>query len=80
MFLFSYVGEEITQKIRIEVYEKMLKMPIPWFDIPKNNPGGLTARLAADCKMVNGLTTTFIGITIQNIVTLVTALVIGFIF
>lgn len=32
----------------------------------KNNPGGLTARLASACKMVNGLTTTFVGITIQN--------------
>lgn len=58
----------------------MLKMPIIWFDIPKNNAGGLTARLSADCKSVNGLTTTFIGVTIQNIVTLVTALTIGFIF
>lgn len=58
----------------------MLKMPIPQFDIPKNNPGGLTARLASDCKMVNGLTTTFIGISIQNLATLVSSLIIGFIF
>jgi len=58
----------------------MLKMPIPWFDIPKNNPGGLTARLASDCKMVNGLTTTFIGVLFQNVVTLVAALIIGFIY
>jgi ATP-binding cassette subfamily B (MDR/TAP) protein 1 len=58
----------------------MLKMPIVWFDIPKNNPGGLTARLAADCKTVNGMTTTFIGVSIQNLVTLVASLIIGFIF
>lgn len=58
----------------------MLKMPIPWFDIPKNNAGGLTARLASDCKSVNGLTTTFIGVSIQNVVTLTTALIIGFIY
>jgi ATP-binding cassette subfamily B (MDR/TAP) protein 1 len=56
----------------------MLKMPIPWFDIPKNNAGGLTARLASDCKMVNGLTTTFIGVSIQNVCTLVSAIAIGF--
>jgi ATP-binding cassette subfamily B (MDR/TAP) protein 1 len=58
----------------------MLKMPIPWFDIPKNNAGGLTARLSSDCKMVNGLTTTFIGVSLQNLVTLLTALIIGFIY
>jgi ATP-binding cassette subfamily B (MDR/TAP) protein 1 len=58
----------------------MLKMPIVWFDIPKNNAGGLTARLSSDCKSVNGLTTTFIGVSIQNVVTLVTSLIIGFVF
>lgn len=58
----------------------MLKMPIPWYDIPKNNAGGLTARLASDCKMVNGLTTTFVGVTLQNVVTLGASLIIGFIF
>jgi ATP-binding cassette subfamily B (MDR/TAP) protein 1 len=58
----------------------MLKMPITWFDIPKNNAGSLTARLSSDCKSVNGLTTTFIGVSIQNVVTLVTSLIIGFIF
>ncbi len=58
----------------------MLKMPIPWFDIPKNNPGGLTGRLASDCKMVNGLTTTFIGVSVQSLTTLVASLIIGFIY
>ena len=58
----------------------MLKMPIPWFDIPKNNSGNLTSRLSSDCKNVNGMVTTFIAITIQNISTLIAGLVIGFIF
>lgn len=80
MTIFSYLGELITKKIRNQTYAKMLKMPIPWFDIPKNNAGGLTARLASDCKMVNGLTTTFIAVTIQNLTTLISSLIIGFIF
>lgn len=58
----------------------MLRMPIPWHDVPKNHPGELTARLASDCKQVNGLTTTFVGITIQNIVTLIASLLIGFLY
>ena len=79
-FLFSYLGEKITEKIRIETYRKMLKMPITWFDVPKNSSGGLTSRLASDCKKVNGLTTTFISIIIQNISTLLSAIIIAFIF
>ena len=55
-------------------------MPVSWFDLPKKNAGALTARLSADCRKVNGLTTTFIAITIQNISTLVTGLIIAFIY
>lgn len=58
----------------------MLKMPIPWFDVPKNNPGELAVRLASDCKKVNSLTTTLIGFAIQNTVLLSTSLILGFIF
>ena len=55
-----------------------MKMPVPWFDIARNNAGSLNARLATDCQQVNGLVTTFIAIIIQNISTLVTGLVIAF--
>lgn len=55
-------------------------MPIPWFDISKNNAGNLTSRLSSDCKNVNGLVTTFIAISIQNATTLVAGIVIAFIY
>lgn len=58
----------------------MLRMPIPWFDISKNNAGNLTSRLSSDCKNVNGLVTTFIAISIQNATTLVAGIVIAFIY
>ena len=58
----------------------MLRMPIPWFDKPKNNAGNLTSRLAADCKTVNGLITTFIGVSIQNLTTLIAGIVIGLVY
>ena len=55
-------------------------MPIPWFDIPKNNAGTLTARLSTDCQLVNGLTTTVVSITMQNISSLISGIIIAFIF
>jgi ATP-binding cassette subfamily B (MDR/TAP) protein 1 len=58
----------------------MLRMPISWFDNPKNNAGNLTSRLSADCKNVNGLVTTFVAISIQNLTSLVAGIVISFIF
>ena len=78
--LFGKVGTVITMKVRDETYQKILKMPIPWFDLPRNNSGTLSARLASDCQIVNGLTTTYIGITIQNLATLIAGIIIAFIY
>jgi len=80
MVIFSSVGQTITKNIRYEAYGKMLRMPIPWFDNPKHNAGNLTSKLSADCKNVNGLVTTFIAISLQNLTSLVAGIVIAFIF
>jgi ATP-binding cassette subfamily B (MDR/TAP) protein 1 len=76
---FNIVGEAITKKIRIETFYKILKMPVPWFDIPRNNAGTLTARLSTDCQLVNTMTTTTASILIQNISTLVAGVIIAFV-
>jgi ATP-binding cassette, subfamily B (MDR/TAP), member 1 len=55
-------------------------MPIPWFDIPKNTGGSLTAKLASDSLMVNGLTATFLSIMVQNASTLIAGITVALIF
>ena len=77
---FSYVGDDITKKIRMDTYRKILKMPVAWFDIPRNNGGSLASRLSTDCQLVNTVTTTTISITVQNISTLISGIVIAFLF
>lgn len=53
-------------------------MPIPYFDEPKNNAGTLTSRLSVDCKTINGLTSSILGINLSNIGSLICGLVIAF--
>jgi ATP-binding cassette subfamily B (MDR/TAP) protein 1 len=53
-------------------------MPVPWFDVPRNNAGTLTARLSTDCQLVNTMTTTTASILIQNASTLIAGVVIAF--
>ena len=53
-------------------------MPVPWFDIPRNNAGTLTARLSTDCQLVNTVTTTTVSILIQNLSTLISGIIIAF--
>ena len=57
-----------------------MKLPIYWYEKPKNSVGSLTARLAVDCKQVKQMTTTYIYGLVQNVSTLLTGLVIAFIF
>lgn len=58
----------------------MMKLPIYWFERPQNNIGQLTTRLAVDSKQVKDLTTNYVYVIIQNIATLMSGLIIGFIF
>jgi ATP-binding cassette subfamily B (MDR/TAP) protein 1 len=55
-------------------------MPVSWFDRPENSSGALSARLASDCKTVNGIVTTFMAITIQSITTLIAGVTIALIY
>ena len=55
-------------------------MPAPWFDIPRNNAGTLTARLSTDCQLVNTVTTTTVSILIQNLSTLLAGIIIAFVY
>jgi ABC-type multidrug transport system fused ATPase/permease subunit len=74
------VGEEITSNIRKVTYQKMLRMPVFWFDQPDNNTGVLSTRLGTDCQTINGMATTYVYLMIQCLSTLISALVIAFIF
>lgn len=78
--IFGIVGDRLTQRLRVDCYRKILRMPLPWFDIPKNNAGSLTARLSTDCQQVNGLTSTLIAVILQNFSCLTCGIIIAFVY
>ena len=45
----SKICEDMTEKTRKETYSKILKMPISWFDKPRNARESLSNRLSSDC-------------------------------
>ncbi|EGR27069.1 hypothetical protein IMG5_202500 [Ichthyophthirius multifiliis] len=77
-YFFSRVGEGLTLKIRQEVFKKMLKMPMNWFDQTNNNPGNLSSRLATDAHLINSLTSNVVSIQTQNLSSLITGIVAAF--
>ena len=79
-YFFTLVGEGLTLRLRVDCFKKMIKMPVSWFDDPKNNPGTLASSLASDCRVVNSLTSNIIGIQINNLSAFITGMVIAFYF
>ena len=47
-FSFGYVGENITLKIRKNLYRKILEKHQGWFEEKDNAPGVLTSTLSND--------------------------------
>jgi len=79
-YLTYVVGDEVTTNIRKEAFQKMLKMPIYWFDKPDNNTGILSTRLGTDCQTINGMSTTYIYIMVQSLTTLVAGIILALIY
>ena len=52
--LFSKVGQNIVEKVRIELYEAVLRKEMGWHDDRKNSSGVITATLASDVQLLDG--------------------------
>ncbi|EFA76459.1 ABC transporter B family protein [Heterostelium album PN500] len=76
---FTYIGEVLTYHLRYFSFRSIIRQEIGWFDMPQNSTGILTANLATDATLVQGMTSQRLGLIIQNIVTMVAGLVIAFI-
>lgn len=77
-YFYSILGENISYKLKMEAYNKIIRKPIKFFDDPKNNPGILSAKISIDTQQVNSLATSFIGIIIQGIAGFVVGMIIAF--
>lgn len=56
IYCLTVVAECQTLKIRNDVFGKIIRMPVSWFDDKKNSPGVLSSKLDTDGHAVNGLT------------------------
>ncbi|XP_071802901.1 ATP-dependent translocase ABCB1-like isoform X2 [Asterias amurensis] len=73
-------GEELTVRLRHNAFKAMLRQDISWFDNEKNSTGALTTRLATEAAQVQGATGARIGVLMQSVCNIGTAIVISFIY
>jgi ATP-binding cassette subfamily B (MDR/TAP) protein 1 len=78
--MFSYVGENLTFRIRKQLFEGILYKNISWFDNKNRAPGILSNILSEDVSKLNGLTTETIAVILEAILGLIIGIIISFYF
>jgi ABC transporter transmembrane region len=62
---FAVSGCRLTRRMRVKVFEKMMRQSMGWFDLPIHSAGELTTRLEEDAEAVANVTGYQLGQRIQ---------------
>ncbi|KAK2412279.1 ABC transporter B family member [Trifolium repens] len=77
-YFFAVAGSKLIKRIRLMCFEKIIHMEVGWFDKAENSSGSLGARLSTDAASIRSLVGDALGLLVQDIATVITALVISF--
>ena len=77
---FGFGGDNLTLRLRIRLFEAILRKHVGWFDNKERAPGILTNIITEDISSVNGLTTEAIGIMVEAFLGIFISCLICFIF
>ncbi|KAH6559790.1 hypothetical protein BASA61_000416 [Batrachochytrium salamandrivorans] len=76
--LFKYAGQKLTRRLREMTFRALLRQEIAFFDVDENSTGALTAKLAEDANLVQGVTGPTFGAVIQAFASIVSGMIIAF--
>ena len=75
LYLFGICSENLTYRLRKDVFRAILRQEIAWFDDEANSTGALCARLSHDAASVNGATGSRLPVLAQVFSTLLTGVI-----
>ncbi|KAG8066441.1 hypothetical protein GUJ93_ZPchr0004g40415 [Zizania palustris] len=78
-YFFSIMGENLTTRVRRMMLSAILRNEVGWFDEEENNSSLVSARLAVDAADVKSAIAERISVILQNMTSLMTSFVVGFI-
>ncbi|KAM6338977.1 ATP-binding cassette sub-family B member 5 [Podargus strigoides] len=79
-FMFGKSGEILTMRLRSLSFKALLQQEVGWYDDQKNAVGILLTRLATDASQVKGATGSRLGLMTMTVFTLLTAIIIAFVY
>lgn len=80
MVLMAYVSENIVAGVRRDMYEAVMRKDIGWHDDRFNSAGVMTATLASDVQLLNGVSSEGLSVQIEALVAVLSAMIMAFYF
>lgn len=74
------IGENLTSKLRKNLFKKFLRFQMEFFDRIENSPGALLSQLSSDTAKINGIAISMVGSSVQIISTFIISFIISIIY
>lgn len=78
--LYQYTGEKLTHDVRKKLFKEILHKQVSWFDRRNRASGVLTTLFSDDINKLNGLTTEYLALILQALLSIVAGITISAIF
>ena len=79
-YFFNRSSELVTYHMRYSLYDSILSKNIGWFDLRENGVGILSASMASDTSLINGVGSESLGPAVESMFAMLVGCVIGFIY
>jgi ATP-binding cassette, subfamily B (MDR/TAP), member 1 len=76
-FAFGLSRERLVYHIRMEMFNKLLRLPASFYDQKENTAGAISVKLATDAFQLNNMVSGVLGVMCLNAATIATSLVFG---
>lgn len=76
-FAFGVTSERLVYKIRVDMFSKLMKLPVSFYDKPTNTAGGINSKLATDAYQIRNMVSGVLGVMCLNIATVAASLTFG---
>jgi|JI9StandDraft_2_1071091.scaffolds.fasta_scaffold824158_1 ATP-binding cassette subfamily B (MDR/TAP) protein 1 len=76
-FCFGLTSERLIYKIRIDMFNKLMRLPVSFYDKPSNTAGGINSKLATDAYQIRNMVSGVLGVMCLNFATVGSSLAFG---
>lgn len=77
-FPFDLYGQRVVYEVRKNVFSKLLRLPVAFYDKKENTPGAISTKLASDAYQLNNMISGVVAVMCMNLSTVTISLIFAF--